>query len=457
MRAACMVVVGLATLLGGAAARADDDASPSSASAPAAASAPASAPAFVAAPADEPGLGPWDRSIAHERAGRLETARAVLEEAYGVAPGSYEVAVRLAWLTLRQRRVVEAISRYRAARALEGAGAEATQGLAAALTLHGYALLGRGERAAARAALTEAVALDPRAADARAGVRLAVPPPAWAPEAWLGGLYAVLGSVRTFGGTASLDVPWRPREDVRLRVGFRHVETRTQSAGGAAVATVLRPMAGYGGGSGGGGGGGGGGIVGRQEEVYASAAFARRLFGAEVAGLVIAPANAAVVAGGGASARLGFTWGGALEASALHRSDGWHTQLTPTVFYWPLASLGLGAGARVTLDPVGTDVSGRIGVTWRPGPLTLHAQGHYGGERWPFDIAAFTVTSLAATLEYGGTLTALLRVSPSIDLGLQVQVERLAGGTERGTYVTAGLGLRWSYGRNDPGVATAAP
>jgi len=86
-------------------------------------------------------------------------------------------------------------------------------------------------------------------------------------------------------------------------------------------------------------------------------------------------------------------------------------------------------------------------VTWRPGPVTLHLQGHYGAERWPLDIAAFTIASLAATLEYGGTLTALLRVSPSVDLGLQVQAERLAGGTARGTYFTAGLGLRWSSGR----------
>jgi hypothetical protein len=439
VRTAGFLLVGL-LLLGATSARAGDGA-------PASTSAPASA---AAVPVEEPETGPWDRSLALERAGRLDAARAVLEEAYGPAPESYEVAVRLAWLNLRQRRAAEAVRRYRAARALEGAGPEATQGLVSALTLAGYAALQRGERAAARAAFAEALALDPSAADARAGRRLAAPPPAWAPEAWLGGLYAGLGTVQTYGGTVSLDVPWRPRDDFRLRLGFRHVETRTRGAGGTAVATMLRPMAGYGGGSGGGGGGSGsgmGGLVGRQEEVYLSAAFTRRLFGAEIAGLVVAPSDTEVAGGGAASARVGFTWGGAADAAVLHLSDGWHTQLTPMAFYWPIPSFGLSAGARITLDPVGKDVSGRLGVTWRPRPLTLHVQGHYGAEHWPFDIAAFTITSLAATLEYGGTLTALLHVSPRIDLGLQLQVERLAGGTGRGTYVTAGLGLRWSSGR----------
>jgi len=154
-------------------------------------------------------------------------------------------------------------------------------------------------------------------------------------------------------------VPWRPRDDVRLRLGFRHVETRTRGGGGTAVATVLRPQAGYGGG-GGGSGSGMGGLVGRQEEVYLSAAVTRRLFGVELAGVLVAPGDAEVAAGGGLSARAGFRWGAALDAVELHLADGWHTQLTPMAFYWPIASLGLAAGARVTLDPVGTDASARL-------------------------------------------------------------------------------------------------
>jgi tetratricopeptide (TPR) repeat protein len=396
--------------------------------------APASQPASAAA--DEPAAGPWDRSLGFERAGRLDDARAVLVTAYGAAPESYEVALRLAWLDLKQRRVPDAIQRYRRARALEGAGSEATRGLVDALTLDGYRLLDGGYRREARAVFTEAAGLDPQAADARTGLRLAAPPPVFGAEGWLGGFTASLARVRTLGLTASVEADYRPHEDVRLRLAYRHVETRTRGPGS------------------GGGGQGSGGLVGRQEEVYASAAFARRLVGVEAAGLAIVPADTDAVFGGGLSARLGFRWGGALDASVLKLADGRHWQLTPTAFYWPTAWLGFAAGARVTLDPVGKDASARLGATLRRGPVTLLLQAHYGGERWPFELGAFTVTSLAATLKFGGNLTALLRVSRSVDLGLQLQAEGLAGGSERGAYYSVGLGVRWSLGRADAAVAS---
>ncbi|MCE7893412.1 MAG: hypothetical protein DYH12_27530, partial [Sorangiineae bacterium PRO1] len=42
-------------------------------------------------------VGAWDRSVELERAGDLRGARALLLAAWGSAPESYEVSVRLAW------------------------------------------------------------------------------------------------------------------------------------------------------------------------------------------------------------------------------------------------------------------------------------------------------------------------------------------------------------------------
>jgi hypothetical protein len=269
-----------------------------------------------------------------------------------------------------------------------------------------------------------------------------------------------LGSVRTLALTVSLEVPWWLREDLRLRLAFRHVETRTSGTGALATALTLPvgPSSGAGRKAGGfgGGGGGPGGLQGRQEELYAAAAFVRPLGGLEVVGLLVAGAEAEVALGVALGARLGFRWGGALDTALLHLADGWHAQLTPTLFWWPVAGFGLAAGARVTLDPQGVEASARLGATVRRGRLTVHLVGHYGAERWPFEPGALTVSSLAADLEYGGTLTALWQVHPRVHLGLQIQAERLLGEGARGAHFTAALGFRWSTRPPDPGASGGA-
>jgi len=129
------------------------------------------------APVDEPAAGPGTgRSRTSAPAGSRRPARS--SRGLRRRPESYEVAVRLAWLNLQQRRLAEAIRRYRAAARWRG-GPEAAQGLAAALTAQGYQLIAQGHRREARAAFAEAERLDPKGADARVGLKLAAPPPCW--------------------------------------------------------------------------------------------------------------------------------------------------------------------------------------------------------------------------------------------------------------------------------------
>jgi len=105
--------------------------------------------------------GAWDRSVKAEQANDLPRARAALADAYGEAPDSYEVALRLAWLSLRLKKGEAAATLYRLAARLDGAGPEATQGLADALTLTGFDAFARGDRATARARWLEALRVNP--------------------------------------------------------------------------------------------------------------------------------------------------------------------------------------------------------------------------------------------------------------------------------------------------------
>ena len=109
-------------------------------------------------------VGAWDQSIALEAKNDLKGAERVLLDAYGATPQSYDVSLRLAWLSLRMREPNVAIERYRRARGMKDATPEATQGLASALTMGGFVAIDRGDMAAARGAFGEAVTLDPHLA-----------------------------------------------------------------------------------------------------------------------------------------------------------------------------------------------------------------------------------------------------------------------------------------------------
>jgi tetratricopeptide (TPR) repeat protein len=394
--------------------------------------------------------GAWDRSLAAERSGDLAGARATLARAYGARPDSYEVAVRLAYLSLKLRRGEEAIALYRLAAGLPGAGPEAQAGLGAALALLGYQELARGERAAARARFTAALAAAPGDADARRGLELAGPAAAVRPELWLGYLSAALGPTSDSTFATFLAAPWQVNDAVTVRVAYRHLEPLGTRPGAAAGVASLQPRGyGPGGGMGGGGtgggtgpGGAGGGLRDRQDEAYASVRLERPRAAAELMGMLLLPSVGKAIGGPAGTVRLGRDYGLAVDGAGLALPGGWNGQVAPTAFYWPTPRLGLGAGARLTWDAAGAATSGRAGATVRLGRLDLDLGGHYGAERWPVSLGAASVLSVPGDLAYGGTLTATVRVTRAVTLGLQGQLERVTQGPATGSYSSVALGLR---------------
>ena len=167
--------------------------------------------------------GAWDRSVALERRGELESARALLERAWGVDPASYEVTVRGAWLSLLLGDYDLAVLRYRRAGSLIGAGPEAQKGQASALTGIGYRELEDDEPAAARERFHEALRLDPDQADAAEGLALA-PAHRFDPELWGTFVGWSAGGSDAYGGGALIVLPLRLADRYRLRGAYRHLE-----------------------------------------------------------------------------------------------------------------------------------------------------------------------------------------------------------------------------------------
>ena len=60
----------------------------------------------------------WDRSVALEQEGKIDEARRLLLDAWGPTSESYEVTVRIAWLSLQLREAEAAVSAYSRARTL---------------------------------------------------------------------------------------------------------------------------------------------------------------------------------------------------------------------------------------------------------------------------------------------------------------------------------------------------
>lgn len=369
--------------------------------------------------------GAWDRSITAEGANDLRRAQAELVDAYGEAPDSYEVAVRLAWLSLRMKKTEAAALMYRRALRLDGAGPEAAQGLADALTLIGFGAFERGDRAAARGQFQEALRLNPSNTDAARGLDLLGPVPTVTPEAWVGYLGSALSA--SGAGAIYLHAPVQVTDRVGVRLAYRHLGSAAAPARPGQPSTDTP-------------------LFGQQDEFYAGAAFGRSYLSVEAMGFGLrSPVD--TVPGAAVAVRVGARYGLSVTAAAMQRSTGTNRQVVPQMYAWPTPYVGVSGGVRLTHDPEGSSTSAVAGAIVIAGRMLVDLQAHRGAERWAFSMAGPTVLSFGATSDYGGKVTAALELSREATVYLQGQYERITqpgAAVQNGRYTGLSAGLRWS-------------
>ncbi|GMV13847.1 MAG: hypothetical protein AMXMBFR56_20710 [Polyangiaceae bacterium] len=374
-------------------------------------------------------VGAWDRSVELERAGDLRGARALLLAAWGSAPESYEVSVRLAWLTLELGRPSEAIPLYRRARALPGAGPEATRGLASALVRDGFAAVEAGDRALARRRFEEALRLLPDDADAARGLELAKDRP-FSAELWLGGLGLTSSAPALYGGFAFAQARVSPTESLRLRAAYRFTLS-WQERSSAGMGPGSRRNAGRS-------------VTRTRHEGWAGVGLEQRTWRAEALGFGVFASGAPAVPGQAARLSVGTRVGALLDESALFYRTGTELQLRPLLFAWPTTSLGAAAGARVTRGADSTLVAGELGLSWVGQSVELHANGLLGKARRPVFLDVPMLVDVEGELWAGGTLSVLIPVSPALALGLAGELHALDDDGDSITYGSLAAGLRWS-------------
>ncbi|MCU0690022.1 MAG: tetratricopeptide repeat protein [Polyangiaceae bacterium] len=381
--------------------------------------------------------GGWTRSVELERAGDITTARELLLRAWGPSPDSYEVTVRLAWLSLRLGDSDRAIAWYQRAMTLPGAGPEAKHGLASATVQRGFAQLRDGNRNAAREDFRATLAMEPDHAEALHGLDLVGPASHVDPELWLGVLHHSLPNHTWTSGAAFAHVPWQLNDQLRLRFAYRYVGTNVEQQllsqppssrgpGGRRPTTGVETT-----------------IV-HQHELYAGMGFTTRYLDAEGLGIAVFPPEQDVALGVGTSLRLGTRFGLVADAAALHRTQSWNRQLAPGLYVWPWPAVGLAAGFRYTSDHVDNSISGWAGLSVASARTELHLHGHLGTERWAFSAAQPAIFAIDAEATAGFDTAVLLPLGRSWRLGLQAQFERLRQDDQDGSYMGASVGLRWS-------------
>jgi hypothetical protein len=366
--------------------------------------------------------GAWDTSVRLEEQGRVREARQLLLDAWGLDSPSYEVTVRIAWLSLRLEEDDDAVTAYRRARMLPGAGPEATQGLVSALVMRGYRKLAEGRRGEARSDFREALSLDPKRAAARDGWRAATEM-RLSMELW-GAYVGLISEVPTHGGAGLFSVRFQPLDELYFRGAYRHVEQRYELPAG----TTRRQGA----------------ETGRfaQNGGYLSAGLAFRWWGLEAMGMILDVGDEDIVPGQAARIWAGRSVGAMLDQAALFRSEGVSLQLTPMAFAWPLDVLAVSGGARFTIDSDGTGVAGRLGLTVATNPFELYVNGFVGRARWPVTFDVPTVLTLAEQVDGGGTLTAYFSLTDTVSLGLNGAAAKTTIEDVDTAYLSAGLGLR---------------
>ncbi len=373
--------------------------------------------------------GAWDGSVQLERTGRQRQARSLLTHAWGRSPSSYEVALRLGWLSLALGEGHQAAAAYDRARWLPGADHEAVLGLSSGLTMAGYDDFEAGDAPAARQHWHHALRLNPAAEDARRGLVLAREQ-RFDPELWLAFVGTSAPDTSLIGGSALLHLPLQLKDWVVLRAAYRHLESSVSTVGPTAT-----PM-----------GSGGSGRARRfsEKDLFAGLGVGIPWLWLDAWGAAILLDGEQAVGGELARLRVGRRWGIALDQAALGRETGWNAQLAPQAFVWPIPELGLSAGAHVTLDEAGDEISAVAGASLVTASVEVHLQGHLGRQRWPVSLDGPTVLTTDGDVTGGGKVTVMIPASDRWALGLQGQIERLEGDEGAGVYGSAAVGLRWS-------------
>lgn len=397
-------------------------------------------PSFAQEPASQPDVfelraGAWDRSVEREKAGDLAGAREVLLEAFGASPEGYEVTVRLAWLSLQMGDSDRAIGWYERAISLEGAGPEARQGLASAHEQRGFGRLDRADRAGARQDFGAALDIDPKREDARRGLDLVGPASRVDPEVWLGLLRQNLPGDSYTAGAVFIHVPWQLEDHLTLRLAYRYVGSEDNQPS--------QPPSPESPGPGRQSAGSGLSLV-HHHELYAGGGVKSAYVDAELLGIGVFPSDEDAAPGAGLRLRAGSSFGVLVEAAALHRERGWNQQVVPGLYFWPSPFVGLAAGMRYTMDDVGKDPSGWLGLSLARDRTEFHVRGHLGTERWPFSASEPSILSIDPETTAGAKAALLLPLSPTWQLGIQAQFEKLRDQDRNGAYVGASMGLRWS-------------
>ncbi|MBW2455455.1 MAG: hypothetical protein JRI68_13125 [Deltaproteobacteria bacterium] len=373
--------------------------------------------------------GAWDGSVQLERTGRPLLARSLLTHAWGPQPSSYEVALRLGWLSLALGEGDQAAAAYDRARWLPGADYEAVLGLSSGLTMAGYDDYEAGDAAAARESWRNALYLNPAAEDARRGLVLAREQ-RFDPELWLAFVGTTGPDKSLVGGSALVHLPLQLKDWVVLRAAYRHLESSVSTAAPAAT-----PM--------------GSGRSGRsrrfsENDLFAGLGIGLPWLWLDAWGAALLLDGEKPVGGELARLRVGRHWGMVIDQAALGRQAGWNAQVAPQAFVWPIPELGLSAGAHVTLDEIGDEIGAIAGASLVTSSLEIHLQGHLGRQRWPASVDGPTVLTTDGDLTAGGKLSVMVPMSEQWALGLQGQVERVEVDEGAGVYGSAALGLRWS-------------
>lgn len=371
-------------------------------------------------------VGAWDRSVELERAGDPRGARELLLAAWGPAPESYEVSVRLAWLTLELGRPNEAIALYRRARELPGAGPEATRGLASALVRAGFDAVEAGDRPLARRRFEEALELFPGDRDAERGLQLAKERP-FSAELWLGGLWVTSSEPALSGGSGFLHARFAPTRALRLRAAYRlSVTSQEQSSRGNGPGRA------------------GGSITRTRHEGWAGVGLEARSWRAEVLGFGVFAAPAAAVPGQAARLSVGTSVGAALDEALLLPKGDTQVALRPMLFAWPTPALGLAAGARVTHGSEGTRVAAELGASLLTESVEVYASGLLGKARRPVFLDIPMIVDVEGELLEGGVLSVLVPVGRGLALGVSGEAHALDDDGDAITYGSLAAGLRWS-------------
>ena len=363
----------------------------------------------------------WDRSLADEKQGRLSDARAALVAAWGEQPDSYEVSLRVAWLTLRLGDASRAVVLYERARHLEGAGPDATQGLIAALLAAGDACVADKDVEGARVNWRRVLELDADNEPARRGLAT-IPEDTLIPQLWMAYLAESTGAFRSHGGAIFAHVPlvlgrWR------FRLAYRQERLWVREGSPLRFAGDPRRYV--------------------QHDAYAGAGYAAGPFSADLLGLALLPSSEKAVFGQSATLRVGRRYGCWVDQALLGRERGTSLQLVPRAFVWPWAEFALSAGARLTTDDRGRAASALASATYATPSLWLDLSGAAGLERWPVVPAVPEVLTYGEDILLSGRLTALVSLSSQWAVGGQAELAALDVEGFRGGALSVALGLSW--------------